>query len=229
MLVPHFRNANVWTIVVGGGAGTRFGRPKQYELLDERRMIDHSVATAVAATGHVVVVVPHDDVDREAARFAPGARVVAGGSTRAGSVRCGLAAVADDAEVIVVHDAARPFASGTLFRSVIDALGPGVDGAVPGVAVTDTIKLVDDDGAVVATPPREHLVAVQTPQAFRAAALRAAHASGAEATDDAAVVELTGGRVVVVAGDPNNRKVTHPSDLEWARERLRVGTNQGVS
>ena len=115
-------------------------------------------------------------------------------------MRCGLAAVPGDADVIVVHDAARPFASARLFEAVIDAVRAGADGAVPGVPVTDTIKVVDDDGAVVATPDRAHLVAVQTPQAFRPARCAPPHAGRAEGTDDAALVEAAGGRVVVVRG-----------------------------
>jgi 2-C-methyl-D-erythritol 4-phosphate cytidylyltransferase len=122
-----------------------------------------------------------------------------------------------DANVICVHDAARPLADAVAYRRVIDAVLAGADGAVPGVPVADTIKIVDDDGSVVATPPRARLRAVQTPQAFRADALRAAHATGGEGTDDAELVERAGGRVVVVEGDPVNRKITHRDDLEWAR------------
>jgi 2-C-methyl-D-erythritol 4-phosphate cytidylyltransferase len=222
VLVPPFQFDNVWTIVVGGGSGARFGGLKQYELLDDRRMIDHSVAAASAAGRGVVVVVPADDVVRECTHFAGVAVVVGGGATRSASVRAGLAMVPDDADVVVVHDAARPFAGARLFASVVDAIRDGADGAVPGLAVTDTIKMVDDDGVVTGTPPRDRLVAVQTPQAFRAGALRSAHRSGADGTDDAAVVEMSGGRVVVVPGDPDNRKITHPIDLDWARDRLRT-------
>jgi 2-C-methyl-D-erythritol 4-phosphate cytidylyltransferase len=103
---------------------------------------------------------------------------------------------------------------------VIEALGDGVDGAVPGVPVSDTIKVVDVAGVVVETPGRSSLVAVQTPQAFRASSLRRAHGDGAEGTDDASLVEAIGGRVVVVPGDPLNRKITHPEDLEWARAAI---------
>ena len=86
--------------------------------------------------------------------------------------------------------------------------------------VTDTIKVVDAAGAVVATPDRSSLVAVQTPQAFRADVLRRAHARGDDGTDDAALVERLGGRVVIVPGEPWNRKITEPDDLEWARRWL---------
>jgi len=155
----------------------------------------------------VVLVVPPDhDAPEEADT------VVNGGATRSDSVRAGLAAVPDDVEVIVVHDAARPFASPALFRAVIAAVTEGADAAVPGVAVTDTIKQVAG-GQVVATLDRNGLVAVQTPQAFSAQALRRAHATGGEATDDAALVESAGGRVVVVPGDPANTKITLRADL----------------
>jgi 2-C-methyl-D-erythritol 4-phosphate cytidylyltransferase len=110
-----------------------------------------------------------------------------------------------------------------LFAAVIDAVRAGADGAVPAVTVADTIKEVDADGVVVATPDRARLVAVQTPQAFRADVLRRAHAGGAEGTDDAALVEAAGGRVVTVPGDPANRKITEPADLDWARQRVRGG------
>lgn len=180
-------------------------------------MIDRSVAIAAGVSDGVVVVVPAADLAHESSVFAPPVRVVAGGATRSASVRAGLAVVADDATIVCVHDAARPFATGHLYRVVIAAIVAGADGAVPGVPVTDTIKLVDADGLVQATPPRDRLVAVQTPQGFRAEVLRAAHANGADGTDDAALVEAAGGRVVVVTGEVDNRKVTHPDDLQWAR------------
>jgi len=141
--------------------------------------------------------------------------VVSGGPTRADSVRRGLAAVPDDAAVIVVHDAARPLASPALFAAVVGALGEdGVDGAVPGVMPADTIKVVDETGCVERTLDRSRLVAVQTPQAFRADVLRRAHEhAGPDATDDAMVVEGSGGRVKVVPGETTNLKITGPGDL----------------
>jgi len=201
----------VWTVVVAGGSGRRFGGPKQYERVGERRILDLAVETARRAGDGVVVVVPAVDAAREGG--------VAGGATRSESVRAGLAAVPAEASVICVHDAARPFASASLFAAVIEAVRAGADGAIPGLAVTDTIKRVDADGRVVETLTRDELVAVQTPQAFRASALRAAHTGTTDATDDAALVEASGGCVVVVAGDPDNRKITTSADLDWARER----------
>ncbi len=208
--------------MVAGGTGQRFGGPKQFERLGPRRVLDHAVEAARRASGGVVVVVPAAAVAAEQLEQAGigGVLVVAGGATRSESVRAGLAAVPADATVVCVHDAARPFATRVLFDAVIGAVQQGADGAVPGVAVSDTIKQVDENDVVVVTPRRDRLVAVQTPQAFRASVLRAVHRQGTEATDDAALVERGGGTVVVVPGDPTNRKITHPDDLAWARERV---------
>lgn len=206
---PSKARTVVWTVIVGGGSGQRFGRPKQYESLGDERVIDRSRRIAELASDGVVLVVPAADAEREGG--------VAGGSTRSESVRAGLAAVPAEATVICVHDAARPLADVDLYRRVVAAVHDGADGAVPGVVVADTIKIVDLDGTVVATPERARLRAVQTPQAFRASVLRAAHAAGGEGTDDAELVERAGGRVVVVEGDPVNRKITHLDDLAWAR------------
>lgn len=193
--------------MVAAGSGNRFGGQKQFEVLEGRRVVDWSLAACRSVADGVVLVVPPDhDVAEEVDV------VVNGGATRSDSVRAGLAAVPDEAEVILVHDAARPFASPDLFRDVIAAVRSGADGAVPGVPVTDTIKQVAG-GQVVVTLDRDSLVAVQTPQAFTAVALRRAHASGGESTDDAALVEAAGGRVVVVIGDPANTKITLPADL----------------
>jgi 2-C-methyl-D-erythritol 4-phosphate cytidylyltransferase len=200
-----------WTIVVGGGSGRRFGTPKQYESFGDRRVIDRSVAVAREASTGVVIVVPPEDAEREGA--------IAGGASRSESVRAGLAAVPADATIVCVHDAARPLASAELYRRVIAAVSEGADAAIPGLPVADTIKVVAD-GVVVATPDRSSLFAVQTPQAFRASMLRAAHAGGGDATDDAALVEALGGVVVIVDGEDSNRKITVPDDLDWARRHL---------
>jgi 2-C-methyl-D-erythritol 4-phosphate cytidylyltransferase len=210
---PHAAE-NVWTIVVAGGSGSRLGCVKQFEVVGSRRVIDHAADAARDVSDGVVLVVPPGDVTAEGG--------VAGGETRSDSVRAGLAAVPADATIVCVHDAARPFASRQLFEAVINAVSAGADAAIPGLAVTDTIKRVDADNVVVETPSRASLVAVQTPQAFRASILRAAHATGRPgsemATDDATLVEMCGGRVVVVPGEHNNRKITHLDDLVWARD-----------
>jgi 2-C-methyl-D-erythritol 4-phosphate cytidylyltransferase len=205
----------VWTIVVAAGQGRRFGGAKQFEALGGQRVVDWARAAAAAVSAGVVTVVPPE----EAAR----GEGVVGGATRSESVRRGLAVVPGDAAIVCVHDAARPFATPSLFRRVIEAVQAGADAAVPGIALTDTVKQVEPDGTVVATPDRESLRAVQTPQAFRAAALRAAHVGGPDAPDDAALVEAAGGHVVVVDGEGTNRKLTTPDDLAWARGRVAAG------
>ena len=197
---------------MGAGSGSRYGGdvPKQYLDLAGHRVLDWSLASARAVSDGVVLVVGAAMVDVPE----PGAdRVVEGGTTRSASVRAGLAVVPDDADVIVIHDAARPLALPGLYDDVIAAVRAGADGAVPGLPVADTIKRVSA-GVVVETPDRSTLVAVQTPQAFAAASLRAAHSAGLEGTDDASVVEAWGGQVVVVLGDPANTKLTAAGDLE---------------
>ena len=199
----------VWGIVVAAGRGDRFGAAKQFARLGGATVLDRSLATTRRGCDGVVVALPP-----ESGWSPPDAvRAVAGGATRAASVRAALGAIPDDAEVIVVHDAARPLASPMLFAAVIDAVRAGADAAVPAVPVTDTVKRVEGD-RVVETVPREGLVVVQTPQAFRAAALRDAHASGAEGSDDAVLVEQAGGVVCVVPGETRNVKITVPDDLE---------------
>lgn len=220
--VSHAQGGRVvWCIVVAGGSGTRFGRPKQYETLGGSRVLDRSVAVADEVCDGVVVVVPEADVATEALRFG---HVVAGGASRSDSVRAGLACVPPDATVVCVHDAARPFATPQLYGRVTDAVLAGADGAVPGLAVTDTIKVIGVDSVVIDTPGRDTLRAVQTPQAFRADVLRRAHAAGSQGTDDATLVEHLGGRVVVVDGEVDNRKITLPDDLDWARAKVRQTT-----
>jgi 2-C-methyl-D-erythritol 4-phosphate cytidylyltransferase len=219
---------DVWAIVVAGGSGSRFGdsAPKQFLDLGGLRLIDWALAAASVSCGGVVAVLPAAHL--EAITLAPGVAAVAGGSTRSASVRAGLEAVPADAAVIVVHDAARPLADAALFERVIAAVRAGADGAVPGVPVADTVKRVDPaDGLVLETLDRPALRAIQTPQAFAADALRQAHAGGDDATDDAALVEAAGGRVVVVEGDPSNLKVTGPEDLVRAEDLLTRRSTRG--
>lgn len=206
-------------MVVAGGSGRRFGGPKQYAALRGRPVLAWSVDAARTVAEGIVVVVPADGAGHPDAGMAGLAvdAVVTGGASRSDSVRAGLAAVPADARVVVVHDAARPLATAALFRRVVEAVdaADGPAAAVPGLPVADTVKRVAD-GRVVATVPRDDLVTVQTPQAFRADALRAAHAGGGTATDDAGLVEALGLAVAVVPGEQANLKVTTPTDLVLA-------------
>jgi len=210
---------SVWVVVVAAGSGERFGAAKQFAQLGGRTMVQWAVDASRAVADGVVVVVPAGDVSGDGWRRGVTAEadvVVAGGDSRAASVRAGLAAVPDSAEVIVVHDGARPLASPALFRAVVDAVTGGADAAIPGIAVADTLKRVED-GAVVDTVARDGLVAVQTPQAFRADVLRRAHGTGSDATDDAGLVESMGATGRVVPGEPRNIKLTTVADLEVAQ------------
>jgi 2-C-methyl-D-erythritol 4-phosphate cytidylyltransferase len=209
--------------VVAGGSGRRFGGPKQFLPLAGRPVVSWSVIAARAVSDGVVLVVPDSpdgtaDAD-PAARDDPAAaadRVVTGGATRADSVRCGLAAVPDDAAIIVVHDAVRPLAPPSVFAAVIEAVRSGrAEGAVPVLPVSDTLKRTAA-GMVRSTEDRDGLVLVQTPQAFVASTLRAAHRSVGVATDDAGLLERLGATVCTVAGDPCNLKLTRAEDLAVA-------------
>jgi 2-C-methyl-D-erythritol 4-phosphate cytidylyltransferase len=211
---------SVAAVVVAAGQGVRFGGPKQFALIDHDTVAAHSVLAARSVAHRVVLVVPVDYAGKgEGADV-----VVVGGTTRAESVRAGLAHC-EEADIIVVHDAARPIASPALFAAVVDAVMKGADGAVPGLAISDTVKRVvahDGTTVIVETVPRAELVTVQTPQAFRRDVLERAHANAADATDDAALVEAQGGRVVVVPGDARNVKITHPSDLSDLASSVRT-------
>jgi 2-C-methyl-D-erythritol 4-phosphate cytidylyltransferase len=199
---------STWAIVVAAGSGARFGERKQYLPLAGARVLDWALREPLARCDGVVLVVPEDAVGQREPEVAA---VVPGGATRSGSVRSGLAAVPDDADVIVVHDAARPVPVPEVWDRVLRALDEGADAAVPVVPVTDSLRHVEGHAV-----DRHSFVAVQTPQGFRAAALRRAHAGAADATDDASLVEAAGGTVVLVEGDPSNLKITTPIDLSVA-------------
>ena len=203
---------SVAAVVVAGGQGVRFGGLKQFAPLGEETVAARSVRMARSVADAVILVVPPGYSGSD-----EGADVVVeGGATRAASVRAGLAHVGE-VDVVVVHDAARPNARPVLFAAVVAAVVGGADAAVPGLVITDTVKRVTrEDGLTVVrgTESRQELMTVQTPQAFRRTVLMAAHAHADEATDDAALVELAGGRVVVVAGHRDNIKITEPADLE---------------
>ena len=220
-----------WAIVVAGGDGARLGagRPKAFVGLGGRPLLAHSIDLFEdhPAIDRIVLVVPaewEEPATLLADELAAGkvAAAVRGGATRALSVAAGLAEVAGDAEAILVHDAARPFASAGLVDRVLSALHTH-DGAIPALPVTDTVKRVHE-GLVAETLEREQLRAVQTPQAFRAAALRQAYAAPADAvrdaTDCASLVEAAGFAVAAVAGEPENVKITAPDDLARAEARL---------
>ena len=223
-------------LVLAAGEGERLGAgtPKAFVPLGGTTML--ALASGAAARCQevrwLVVVVPRG-WERRAESLLPSPlplAVVTGGSSRQESVRRALEAVPSEVGSLVCHDAARPFASGGLFAAALDALREA-DGAVPVLPVPDTVKRLRD-GIVVGTVPREELGLAQTPQAFRAEALRKAHAralaDGVEGTDDAALLERTGFRVVTVPGEPGNFKVTTSDDLARAEAILAAGRASGA-
>jgi 2-C-methyl-D-erythritol 4-phosphate cytidylyltransferase len=224
---PPGNSAGVWAVVVAAGRGERFGSPypKAFAKLGGRAMLAESlerlddsdwVEAIVVATPpewEEPVILLAEEVGAGKVRAA-----VPGRETRAGSVRAGMAEVPEDVAVVIVHDAARPLLPPEVVERVITALGDGWDGAVPALALPDTIKRAEGE-AVVETVDRSGLYAVQTPQAFAAGVLRSALGEKDNATDCAALVEAAGGRVRLVEGDPRLLKVTTPADLELV-ERL---------
>ena len=213
---------SVWALIVAAGRGERFGgdRPKAFARLGGRPLVGESLERLDGSewVDALVVAAPPGWEEptillAEELGCSKVTACVPGGETRAESVRRGLAEVADDALVVLVHDAARPLVTDAVIERVVAPLNQGWDAAVPGLPLTDTVKRVDG-GAVVETLRRDELVGVQTPQAFLAPVLRDALAGGvADATDCASLVEGRGGRVKVVAGDRRLIKVTTPDDL----------------
>jgi 2-C-methyl-D-erythritol 4-phosphate cytidylyltransferase len=212
-----------WAVLAAAGRGERLGgdRPKAFAKLRDRPLLAESLERLESSNwiDAIVIAAPPGWEEpsilvAEELGCAKVSACVAGGETRAESVRAAVSEVADDAAVIVVHDAARPVLPDEVLERVLTALNEGWDGAVAAVPVADTIKRVEG-GQVVETLPREELVAAQTPQAFLAPALREALVGDvAGATDCAALVEARGLRVTAVRGDPRLLKVTEPTDLE---------------
>jgi len=219
-------------LIVAGGRGNRFGGslPKQYALLDGQPVLRRTLAVFRTIPGIdriQVVIGPGDEAHYQTATagfdLPP---PVEGGVSRQHSVLNGLEALAAESpDLVAIHDAARPFVLAADIAACLKALSaPGVDGAVLGVPLADTLKRADSDGAISETVPRAHLWRAQTPPVFRYAALLKAHRAAASLgtndatalTDDAAVAERAGLRVVMVAGHDDNRKITTTEDLRQA-------------
>jgi 2-C-methyl-D-erythritol 4-phosphate cytidylyltransferase len=216
-------------VVVAAGDGVRLGAgiPKALCLIGGQTLLAHALARFVGHPGidQVVAVVPGDRLDELRPALPAGVITVAGGTTRHESVAAGLGQLDASIDRVLVHDAARPFVPSEVIDRVLAALEVGADAVIPTVGVTDTIKRVVAD-AVVETVDRSSLRAVQTPQGFRLSVLLAAHGRSAAGpgtaevnepvTDDAALVERAGGRVVWVEGSADAFKITSPHDLRVA-------------
>jgi 2-C-methyl-D-erythritol 4-phosphate cytidylyltransferase len=216
-------DSSTWAILVAAGSGERLGadRPKAFVALGGRVLLAESLERLDASDwiDAVVVAVPAEweeaaIVLAEELVASKVAAVVTGGATRADSVRAALEEIPDDALVVIVHDAARPLVDDAVIERVLAPLAEGYDGVVPGLPLADTVKRVEG-GLVAETVDRSALVTVQTPQAFTATALRAAHRGDTplDATDCASLVEARGGRIRVVDGDIRLLKITTAADL----------------
>ncbi|MGI9043320.1 MAG: 2-C-methyl-D-erythritol 4-phosphate cytidylyltransferase [Gemmatimonadaceae bacterium] len=217
---------DVGVIIVAGGSGSRAGGDelKQFRWIAGKPMLLHSLQLVQQRedVGMVVVVLPYEHVgdpppwlfqcDTERLLLS------VGGRQRSDSVRNGLEDLSDESQIVVIHDAARPFATMQMFDSVVREARDG-NGAAPGLTVVDTLKSVGDDGAVLQTVDRNGLVRIQTPQAFPRAMIERAHAEAkrdnVHATDDAALCERIGLRVIVIPGSERAMKVT--TDADFAR------------
>ena len=219
-------------LIVAAGRGSRFGGPlpKQYAALGGKSVLRHTLEVFASCRGigglRVVIASGDEALYEQATTGLSLPPPVAGGGSRQQSVLHGLEAMAAaPPDLVAIHDAARPFVAREHIQDCLDAVArPGVDGAVLGVPLADTLKRVDGDNAITDTVPRARLWRAQTPQVFRFASLLAAHrkaamlgmADSTALTDDAAVAELAGLKVVMVPGSEDNRKITTADDLAWA-------------
>lgn len=259
---PESAPGGAVAVLTAAGSGSRLGAgvPKALVPVGGVSLLRRAAAGLIAsgAVSHVVVTAPAEEVDRFRAELAglldgsvgasagrrPGIEVVAGSPrSRQASVALGLAAAlaaVPQADVVIVHDAARALTPPEVTQRVVAAVRAGHEAVVPALPVTDTVKEVETRPAgepepVVGTPRRDRLRAVQTPQGFETSVLVAAHRAGAEragdealaASDDAGLVEACGGSVVVVAGDERAMKVTTPMDLALAELLLERQSAQG--
>ena len=208
-------------IIAAAGSGERFGAqiPKALIKLGDRTLLEHSVSALSAVVDHIIVTAPAGYEAQIRTLLGAGVTVIRGGATRSESVRFGLTSITD-AEFVLVHDAARPLASSDLAARIVASLKSGDVAVIPGLPEVDTVKVIGADGYVISTPDRTSLRRVQTPQGFSVSVLKAAHASGGEATDDAVLVADAGHKVSIIEGEDRALKITTPSDLATALQFL---------
>lgn len=208
-------------IIPAAGSGDRLGQsiPKSLVVINGKTLIQRAVESILPHVDEVIIAAPKDFELEISGLFSDNKKikVISGGEVRSKSVAAALSQVNENADYILVHDAARCFATQAQTMRVIGALLAGDLAVVPGIEVVDTIKVIDANNFAESTPWRSTLRAVQTPQGFSAQILHRAHQSGSDATDDAALVEALGIPVRVVAGEVNAHKITTPADLEWAK------------
>jgi 2-C-methyl-D-erythritol 4-phosphate cytidylyltransferase len=210
-------------IVPAAGSGERLGAsiPKALVQVASHSLICRAVETVAEHAQFIVVTAPRGyekPISVAVEKWSEKTTVITGGSTRKESVALALAILPDDVTYVLVHDAARCFTPGAVFLEVVHALKMGNDAVVPLLGMVDTIKRIDANNVIVRTEDRETLGQVQTPQGFALKVLKEAHErhSSIEATDDAMMVEAMGLPVLTVMGHDLSRKITTPSDIEWA-------------
>ena len=218
----RFLLPKVALLIPAAGSGERFGAPipKALVQLNGRTLIEHALLNLGPVATQIIVAAPAGYEDKFREILGDAVTVVTGGSTRTKSVKIALESIAQDIEYVLVHDAARPLASGELGKRIVEALAAGDVAVIPALAVTDTIKEVDASNYVVSTPNRERLRAVQTPQGFARETLVKAHMQNIEATDDGALVEAMRGKVKLIEGENCAPKITNPEDLATALKYL---------
>ena len=209
-------------IIAAAGSGERFGAtlPKALITLGNRTLIEHAVAALAPIASEIVICAPAGYEKQIQELVGADITVVTGGTTRSDSVRAGIAALTGNNKYVLVHDAARALASTQLARNVLAALEKGEVAVIPGLELIDTVKSVDAGGHVTSTPDRASLRRVQTPQGFDLEILKKAHSSGANATDDGALVEAIGHKVLIINGEDRALKITTPADLATALSTL---------
>jgi 2-C-methyl-D-erythritol 4-phosphate cytidylyltransferase/2-C-methyl-D-erythritol 2,4-cyclodiphosphate synthase len=205
-------------IIAAAGSGERFGAevPKAFVQLAGRTLLEHAFNSLSPVVDEIVITSPAGWEAKVREVVGESARVVTGGSTRSESIANAIAAISPDVDYVLVHDAARALASSDLARRVLAELKGGEVAVIPALPVIDTIKSITSDGYVSLTPDRRNLRSVQTPQGFTRTLLMRAHATGNEATDDAALVESLGERVKVIEGEGCAMKITRSEDLRNA-------------
>lgn len=219
-----------YAIIVAGGKGTRFGSdiPKQFLLLCGRPVLMHTIDRFSECSDEIIVVLPETQINDwqqlcKVHGYVASHTIVAGGSTRFGSVKNALDSITPHAEdLIAVHDGVRPLVD----KQIIDeayAVAATDGSAVPAIDVTDTIRQLDEDGSSSVALLRSKLRAVQTPQAFNACMLKSSYdvPFSESFTDDASVVESAGHKITLTKGNPRNIKITHSIDLLIAEELLK--------
>ena len=209
-------------IIAAAGSGERFGAtlPKALITLGNRTLIEHAVAALAPIASEIVICAPAGYEKQIQELVGADITVVTGGTTRSDSVRAGITALTGNNKYVLVHDAARALASTQLAKNVLAALEKGEVAVIPGLELIDTVKSVDAGGHVTSTPDRASLRRVQTPQGFDLEILKKAHSSGANATDDGALVEAIGHKVLIINGEERALKITTPADLATALSTL---------